>query len=112
MEIYFDNTQISNDLIIGFRYIAQTHATNFYLGSTICKCFVLDVDNSIAQTIPDNVYIKSLGVTLAKLYVDEVNRENLDYTSLTLVDYMLLTDFNVTVNRPVGEILTATLGAH
>ena len=112
MEIFFDNTQIDDDLIIGLRYEARTNATNFYLGSTICKCFYLDVDNSIAQTIPDNVYIKSSGYTLAKLYVDEVNRENLDYTSLTLVDYMLLTDFNVIADNTVSYILTNQLGSH
>lgn len=112
MEIYFDNTQISDDLILGLKYEAKTHANNFYLGSTICKCFTLDVDNSLAQTIPDNVYIKSSGYTMGKFYVDEVNRENLDYTSLTLVDYMLLTDFNVVVNDEVGDILSAQLGNH
>jgi len=112
MEIFFDNTRISDDLVLGLKYEAKTHANNFYLGSTICKCFTLDVDNSLAQTIPQNVYIKSSGHTLAKLYVDEVNRENLDYTSLTLVDYMLLTDFSVTVNDEVNDVLSATLGSH
>ncbi len=112
MEIYFDNTQISDDLILGLKYEAKTHANNFYLGSTVCACFTLDVDNSAVQTIPQNVYIKSLGYTLMKLYVDEVNKENLDYTSLTLVDYMLLTDFNAGANGTVNDVLTATLGAH
>ena len=91
MKIYFDSTLINEDAIMSLSQEAKLFEDNFVLGSTLCRVVHLDVEKSEVASIPTNVYIKDdSNNTLFTLYVDDVNKNNDDYYSFTLVDGMML----------------------
>lgn len=113
LHFYFEDVMIDDNAIVGLKYIAKTHNDNFYLGSTICKNFVLDVMDNASPVGIDKVYFKDGSTILATLYVDEIKKENLTYNSFYLYDYMLLADREYTANREtVKQILENTIGDH
>ena len=92
MNIYFDETQIDNDYVIGLTYNSKLINENdiFNLGQTICNNAILRIDKSLT-TQPSLVTIAENGTT--NIYnVDNIQEDKSSYI-YTLTDNMVNFNF-------------------
>lgn len=89
MKIYFDDTYIDNNLIMALSRSSKLFENTFSLGATLCNTFELQVSKTIEYS-PTRVYIKDdEDNVLFNLYVDNLDTENDNYYSYSLVDGMI-----------------------
>ena len=90
MNIYFDNTLIDNDYVMGLSYDGKAFNDNdrFTLGSTICGSAQITVSKDLAIIPIASVQINGLGT----FYIDNVE-EKADRYIYTLIDQMVNFNF-------------------
>lgn len=92
MKIYFDGTLIDSDNYISFSNEFKQFDETFMLGTTASNTITIEVPGNIA--IPTNVVIQINNTDYATLIVDSYEYKDNNILELTLVDKMVLLDFN------------------
>lgn len=119
IRVLFDSTEITGNLITRLSQSVQPYDQNFKIGNTICRTFSLDV-KGIGLNIPDRVYLyedngsntQSNWILKATLLVDDVDETNVNYTTFSLKDIMVMfnTELKYELNETVLTILNRICG--
>ena len=114
IRVYFDDTEINGDYILSLTQSVNPYGQSFFLGSTICRQFTVEIRNDGFDSIPEKVYLYEDDELYASLYIDSYDNCDEHYTTFNLTDVMVYLNQELEYNEgsTVKQIMNAICDNH